>query len=125
MKKDAELYAYRRHLERCPFFGRGGRDARADKCKCPFHVDGKHHGERIRRSLKTRSRQTADGNLSELVRRLDTEHVQRAGADSGTARAAPTARTVGQAVERFLAGKGTIQPDGSYRGDVERNTFRK
>ncbi len=125
MKADNELYGYRRHLERCPFFGRGGRDARADKCKCPFHVDGKHHGERVRRSLKTRSRQTADRNLSELVRRLDVERDKRGDADSGTARSVPTEKTLKEAVERFLSGKGTIQPDGSYHGDVERNTFRK
>src|SRR5260370_953448 len=76
-------------------------------------------------SAKRRCRQTADRSLSELVRRLDAKHDQRAGADSGTAVPAPTEKTLGQAVERFLAGKGTIQPDGSYRGDVERNTFRK
>jgi hypothetical protein len=60
-----------------------------------------------------------------LVRRLDSEHDQRGDADSGTAQSVPTEKTLKQAVERFLAGKGTIQPDGSYHGDVERNTFRK
>jgi site-specific recombinase XerD len=124
VKSQKELYAYRRHLERCPFFGRGGRGARHDKCKCPFHVDGKHHGERVRRSLKTRSLQTADRNLSELVRELDLERLQR-NADSATADVTPTERTLALAVERFLVLKGTIQADGSYRGDVERSTFRK
>ncbi len=38
---------------------------------------------------------------------------------------AATERTIKQAVERFLASRGTIQPDGTYQGDVERNTFRK
>lgn len=59
------------------------------------------------------------------MRRLDAERQQRAEVDSGTADLAPIKRRLRQAVARFLAGKGTIQPDGSYRGDVERNTFRK
>ena len=29
------------------------------------------------------------------------------------------------AVERFLGSKGVMQPDGKYRGDVKRNSFRK
>jgi len=38
--KERELYAYRRHLRTCPFFGPGGREIRADRCNCPFHTDG-------------------------------------------------------------------------------------
>ncbi len=126
MKTDTELYAYRRHLPRCPLFERGGRQSRgADRCRCPFHVDGKYRGERIRQSLKTRSQQTADRNLSEIVRRLDAEHDQRArDANSGTLNPAKEI-TLRFAVERFLGSKGGIQPDGKYRGDVKPNSFRK
>lgn len=124
MKIDNELYAYRRHLPSCQLYRRAGRQSRgADQCMCPFHVDGKHYGERVRQSLNTRSRQTADRNLSEIVRKLDERREERA-RTTGSSTAA-TERTLKQAIERFLASKGTVQPDGKYRGDVERNTFRK
>jgi hypothetical protein len=73
MKIELELYAYRRHLRTCQFFGPGGRDTRQDKCNCPYHVDGLHRGRRYRQSLNTRSRQAADRKVSELVRKLDAE----------------------------------------------------
>jgi site-specific recombinase XerD len=125
MKADDELYAYRRHLEQCPFFGRGGRDARADKCKCPFHVDGKHHGERSDNRSRygaakarigtfqswcggsTRSTISGQTPIPELLSRCRRKRrSDRRSSASSPARA-------------------TIEPDGSYRGDVERNTFRK
>src|SRR5579863_9110992 len=118
MKSETELYAYRRHLLRCPFYKRGGRQSRgADRCKCPFHVDGKYRGERVRQSLKTRSQQTADRNLSVIIRRIDAEQRER-NADSGAMDSAPTERTLEQAVERFLSSKGVMCADGTYRGDV-------
>lgn len=123
MKPEHELYAFRRHVRTCRFFGPGGRDARADKCTCPFHVDGIHNGRRIRRqSLKTRSRQIADRRLTDLIRKLDAECSI---AVSGGKESASADRTVKDAVERFLVTKGTMQPDGSYRGDLEQATFRK
>jgi site-specific recombinase XerD len=122
VKREHEPYAFRRHVRTCRFFGPGGRDARADKCNCPFHVDGVHNGRRVQRqSLKTRSRQIADRRLTELINKLDAESraVSR-GKESASAE-----KTVKEAVERFLATKGSMQPDGSYRGDTERGTFRK
>src|SRR5258706_11566638 len=101
MKPEHELYAYRRHLRRCPFFGRGGRDARADKCQCPFHVDGDYNG-RVRRSLKTKSRQIAERRLAELIRTIDQKRVQQEGAEIGDSRSqtASAQRNLSEAVER-------------------------
>ena len=128
MKTDSELYAFRRHLRVCPFFGPGGREVRADKCNCPFHMDGLHNGQRVRESLKTRSRQLAERRLAELKRKLDAqlanEHGMENDAESGQAPAAATL-TVSEAVARFLKTHGEIGPDGRYRGDSERGTWKK
>ena len=130
MKTESQLYAYRRHLRRCPFFGPGGREARTDKCNCPFHVDGLHDGRRIRESLKTRSRQHAERRPSDLIRSLDAsaavvasiEHTEPSGT---SALSVLPQRTILEAVERFLATKGRIAEDGKYSGDAERGTWRK
>lgn len=129
VKRDSGLYPYRRHLRACAYFGRGGRDVRLDRCDCPFHIDGIHRGRRVRESLKTRGRQTADRNLTELLRRLDAqlEEQESGGIKSASAapEAAPPQRTVSEAVERFLASKGGVGQDGEFRGDVEQSTYRK
>ena len=78
MDQDRELYVYRRHLRTCQFFGRGGREIRSDKCRCPFHIDGLYAGRRIRSSLKTSSRHTADIRQAELIRRLKAEIEEQA-----------------------------------------------
>jgi site-specific recombinase XerD len=77
-------------------------------------------------ALKTRSRFVADRKLSELMRKLDDERLQRERAAGGPdASPAPARRTLSEAVERFLATKGVVQPDRSYHGDVQRSTHRK
>ena len=128
VKTDSELYAFRRHLRVCRFFGPGGREVRADKCNCPFHVDGLHNGQRVRGSLTTRSRQLADRRLAELKRKLDAQLANQLGmendAESGQMPAAATL-TVSEAVARFLKTHGEIGPDGKYRGDSERGTWKK
>jgi len=131
MKIELELYAYRRHLRTCHFFGRGGRDARQDKCNCPYHVDGLHGGQRYRQSLNTRSRQAADRKVSELVRKLDAEAGEadcaaQAAQDNPAHRNSPSQeRTISEAVDRFLRVGGVIGPDGKFRGDLEYGTWRK
>ncbi len=128
VKADSDLYAFRRHLKTCRFFGPGGREVRTDKCNCPFHVDGLHKGQRVRQSLKTRSRQIADRRLAELIRNLDaqpaSEHGMENAAESGQVPAAATL-TLSEAVGRFLKTHGEIGPDGKYRGDSERGTWKK
>jgi integrase len=128
VKTDREVYVFRRHRRVCPFFGPGGREVRADKCNCPFHVDGLHNGHRVRESLKTRSRQLADRRLVELKRNLDAQFANKHGmenvVESGQAPGAATL-TVSEAVDRFLKTHGEIGPDGKYRGDSERGTWKK
>lgn len=102
------------------FFGPGGREARADKCNCPFHVDGVHNGRRIkRRSLGTRSRQIADRKVVELIRKLDAEAAQPGISP------APERPKITDAIERFLRTHGEIDQQGNYRGNSERGTWRK
>jgi site-specific recombinase XerD len=131
MKIERELYAFRRHLCTCQFFGPGGRDARQDKCNCPFHVDGLHRGQRYRQSLNTRRRQTADRKVSELVRDLDAkaEEQERAAlaaqGNPSSRNSTPQERTISEAVDRFLRMGGSIGHDGKYGGDLEYGTWRK
>ncbi len=133
MKRDSELYPYRRHLRTCEYFGLGGRDIRLDKCKCPFHVDGIHDGGRIRQSLKTRSRQLADRRLAELVRSLDQadeqDDTQAVAATyqqpHAPAKIRQAAGTVAEAVVRYLKSHGDVSEGGMYRGDLEFGTWRK
>jgi hypothetical protein len=128
VKTDRELYAFRRHLRACEFFGPGGREVRADKCNCPFHVDGLHDGQRVRQALKTRSRQLADRRLAELKRELDLQVANESAIENvGESGPAPTAAelAVSDAVARFLKTHGEIGPDGTYRGDSERGTWKK
>jgi integrase/recombinase XerC len=122
MKRDNELYPFRRHLRRCRFFGPGGREVRTDKCACPFHVDGRHGGERVRESLKTTSRQLADRRLTALIRRIDEERrvADASGTGTGTAQ-----RTVSEAVDRFLRNHGELDENRDFRGAVEYGTWRK
>ncbi len=126
VKNDGELYAFRRHLRACQFFGR--REVRNDKCHCPFHVDGLYNGQRIRESLKTRNRQLADRLLAELQRRLDTELADDHSVENAVdtrPEPIPAKIQVSEAVARFLKRYGEIGPDGKYRGDSERGTWRK
>ena len=128
VKRDSELYAFRRHLKGCPFFGPGGREVRADKCNCPFHLDGLHNGQRVRGSLKTRSRQVADRRLAERIRKLDAQFADEHGTGNAAELGqAPTAAalTFSEAVARFLKTHGEIGLDGKYRGDSERGTWKK
>lgn len=129
MKRDSELYPFRRHLRGCKYFGRGGRAVRLDKCKCPFHVDGKHRDERVRKALKTTSHQLADNRLRELIRKLDArldaqQHVANAGGlpPNVPVRARPM---ISEAIDLFLATHGEIDQDGKFHGDSEYNTYRK
>jgi site-specific recombinase XerD len=126
VKKDSGLYAYRRHLRTCPFFGPGGRDVRNDKCNCPFHIDGLHNGRRERGSLKTRSRQVADRRLADRVRQLDAQlaDAYRAADSAASGQGLPPV-TLADAVARFLKTHGEIGPDGKYTGDSERATWKK
>lgn len=125
MKLELDLYLYRRHSRACPFFGPGGREARADKCKCPFHVDGLHAGQRVRQSLRTRNRQLAERRLAELIRKLDDALAKSGGPEPSEESQASSRRTVADAVERFLADHGGFDEDGTYRGDSEYSTWRK
>jgi len=128
VKTDGELYVFRRHLRVCPFFGPGGREARADKCSCPFHVDGLHNGRRERGSLHTRNRQLAERRLAKRIRELDDqlaiEHGVGSAPESGPPPAA-AALTLSDAVARFLKTHGEIGPDGKYCGDSEYGTWKK
>ena len=120
MNRENEPYPFRRHLRRCQFFGRGGRQAREDKCQCPFHVDGLDRGERVRQSLRTRSRRVADRRLAELIRKLDER--RRASGDDSVAAAQ---RTVSEAVDRFLRNHGELDENRKFRGTIEYATWRK
>jgi site-specific recombinase XerD len=124
VKRDNEPYAFRRHLRRCKFFGPGGREIRTDKCSCPFHVDGLHHGRRVRQSLRTTSRQLADRRLTALIRKLDEQRRAESLAQEDTSTGAPQ-RTVANAVDRFLRNHGEIDQNGIYSGVVEYATWRK
>jgi integrase len=128
VKEDSGLYPFRRHLTTCEYFGPGGREARADKCNCPFHVDGNHRGQRVRQSLRTRSRQLADRRLADLVRMLDAKLDEQEAADTaynsapGPSQAQPT---LSVAVKRFLKRGGEIDEHGKFRGDLQYATWRK
>lgn len=124
MKQEIELYTYRRHRRACPFFGPGGREIRTDKCDCPFHVDGLHHGRRVRDSLRTTSRQLADRRLTALIRRLD-EQRRVEGATEDEASLGTAQWTVAEAVDRFLRNHGEIDQNRNFRGDLEYATWRK
>jgi integrase/recombinase XerC len=124
---ERDLYAYRRHIRTCAFFGPGGRDVRADRCNCPFHIDGVHRGQRVRKSLRTRSRQVADRRLTEEIRKIDAKLDQGAALDctDDSSKVLADERTVSEAVDRFLRSHGGIGPDGKYRGDSSHGTWRK
>jgi len=122
---DSALYAFRRHLRTCPFFGPHGREARADKCNCPFHVDGLHNGLRVRQALKTRSRQTAERRLAELKRKLDAKLANEHEIENESGVVPAAIPTLSEAVGRFLKTHGEVGPDGKYRGDSERGTWKK
>ncbi|MGA2186104.1 MAG: hypothetical protein ABSH47_24070, partial [Bryobacteraceae bacterium] len=125
VKTGTELYAFRRHLRTCQFFGPGGREIRVDKCNCPFHVDGLHNGQRVRQSLKTRSRQIADRRLAELKRKLDALIADEHGIPNSGGTASAATPTVAEAVVRFLKVHGEIGPDGEYKGDSAHATWKK
>ncbi len=125
MKNNHELYPYRRHLRKCPHFGPGGRDARVDKCDCPFHVDGIHNDQRMRASLHTRSNQVANRELAKLVRESDAKRETEVHNRGSLTQELPLTRTVSDAVERFLRSCGGIDENGKYRGDREHGTWRK
>lgn len=124
MRRNNELYPFRRHLRSCKFFGPGGREIRTDKCGCPFHVDGLHHGRRVRQSLRTTSRQLADRRLTALIRKLD-EQRRCEGASEGDASGGTAVKTISAAVDRFLRNHGEIDQNGNYRGVVAYGTWRK
>jgi hypothetical protein len=113
--KDSGLYAYRRHLRTCSFFGPGGREVRADRCSCPFHTDGVYRGIRPRKSLRTRSRQVAERRLVEEMRKIDAKSAEKSGIEITieSARTPAQERTVADAVNRFLQSHGGIGADGN------------
>jgi site-specific recombinase XerD len=91
-------------------------------------VDGLHTGQRVRQALKTRSRQLADRRLAELKRKLDLQSANEVAMENeGESGPTPTAAVVAlsDAVARFLKTHGAIGPDGTYRGDSERGTWKK
>jgi hypothetical protein len=116
VKRENELYPFRRHLRNCNYFGLGGREIALNKCPCPFHVDGLHHGTRVRQSLRTTSRQLADRRLTALVRKLDE---RRRDSANGDIAGVTTIRTVSEAVDRFLKNHGQLDEKRNFRGDVE------
>jgi site-specific recombinase XerD len=123
VKRENELYPFRRHLRRCQFFGLGGREVALNKCACPFHVDGLHHGERVRQSLRTTSRQLADRRLTALIRKLD--EWRREDSAKGDMAGGSAVRAVSEAVDRFLKNHGELDEKRSFRGVVEYGTWRK
>ena len=125
MKNNHELYPYRRHLPKCSHFGPGGRDARVDKCNCPFHVDGIYYGQRIRSSLHTRSSQIANRELARLVRESDAKREAEVRNIDSCNQELPPTRTISDAVARFLRNCGSIDEKGKYRGDRQHGTWRK
>jgi hypothetical protein len=122
VKRENELYPFRRHLRRCKFFGLGGREIALNKCACPFHVDGLHHGTRVRQSLKTTSRQLADRRLTALIRKLDE---QRRQGDAGDERAGTGNRMFSEAVDRFLLNYGELDQNRKFTGVIQYGTWRK
>jgi site-specific recombinase XerD len=126
VNQESQVYAFRRHRKGCKYFGPGGREVRADKCSCPFHVDGIYNGKRIRRrSLKTRNRQIAERQVAKLVRTLDGELAQPRMAATEETVPAPAQRTVSDAVESFLKSRGEVREGGKYRGDLAYGSWRK
>ena len=123
MKRENELYPFRRHLRDCKYFGLGGREIALNKCPCPFHVDGLHHGARVRQSLRTTSRQLADRRLTALIRKLDEQRQE--GAATSDTPGGTAVRTVSAAVGRFLKNHGELDEKRHFRGDVEYSTWRK
>jgi site-specific recombinase XerD len=123
VKRENELYPFRRHLRRCKFFGLGGREIALNKCACPFHVDGLYHRARVRQSLKTTSRQLADRRLTALIRKLDERRREGAAGDDTTI--GPGTRTISEAVDRFLRNYGELDQNRNFRGDIEYSTWRK
>jgi site-specific recombinase XerD len=123
VKRENELYPFRRHLRDCKYFGLGGREIALNKCPCPFHVDGLHHGTRVRQSLRTTSRQLADRRLTTLIRKLDEQ--RREGAATSDTAGGTAVRTVSAAVGRFLKNHGELDEKRHFRGDVEYSTWRK
>jgi len=74
--------------------------------------------------LRTRNRQLAERRLAERIRRLEANLANGQGTeDPAKPAAAPLA--LSEAVKRFLKTHGEIGPDGKYRGDSERGTWRK
>src|SRR5450432_3555375 len=123
MKMSSGLFAYRRHVKNCPYFGPGGRDISTNKCTCTFHVDGKYEGRRPRFSLKTGSRTAADRAVAELTRKIDEEILtQRAGSNGKTAQRIPD---VAEAVRLFLGSYGNIDKTGKTKGDLKYSSWRK
>lgn len=124
MKADITLGAYRRHLRTCPFFGPGGRNVRLNKCSCPFHVDGLHHGTRVRDSLGTRNQQVAEKKVADLIRSMDEEYLAKlAGGTSSTrAREVPN---IAEAIDLFLGSFGNIDKTGKAQGDLKYSSWRK
>jgi hypothetical protein len=89
-----------------------------------------YDGQRIRQSLRTRSRQIADRRLTAIVKSLEAKTDEHDIGSPGNSAAAPIRvgapqRTVSAAVERFLKSHGEIGQDGKYRGNLECGTWRK
>lgn len=124
MKPDITLGAYRRHLRTCPFFGPGGRNIRLNKCSCPFHVDGIHHGTRVRDSLGTRNQQVAEKKVADLIRSMDQEYLAKLATGMNPARAREVPN-ITEAIELFLGSFGNIDKTGKVRGDLKYSSWRK
>jgi hypothetical protein len=121
VNKDTQPFPFRRHVKSCTYFGPGGREVRSDKCDCPFHVDGKYRGGRVRQSLDTSNRRLADRRLAALLKRLDEESGSYALPNAPTAKP----KTISEAIDRFLKSHGEVDQKIGYSGDIEYSSYRK
>jgi len=121
VNRDTHPHAYRRHLKRCPYFGPGGRDVRFDRCKCPFHAEGKYRGIRLRESLHTNNHGLAERRLNTLLETLD----EKLGAERNVTANPSTPPPLSEAIGRFLKSRGVVSQDGAYKGEIEFSSFRK
>jgi site-specific recombinase XerD len=102
---DSMLNLYRRHEADCKYRDKGTAYL---KCTCPLWCDGRHDGERIRQSLKTRDLARAKRKIAEMESELDEGREGRTVADAARAfmedqHLAPTSKRKYEQRMKFLA----------------------